>query len=147
MLKKDNDIKDLDISFVEGAISTEKDAERLKEIFTVRDTKSLNGSIEITMLVHIISNAFINSILLIMKGFVFHAYAIGRLGVEAFYQISVIEIDFDNHLKIWQEFNYTTKNKTEWDIVKRSYDRVFRYDRKKYERKQMGRPLRSPCQG
>ena len=52
--------------------------ERLKEILNIKSAVDLDGTVELAMLVHLIGNSFISAILLILKGHVFHAYAVAR---------------------------------------------------------------------
>ena len=107
--------------------------ERLKEILCVRHIKDSDGVIELTMLTNIIGNAFITAILLTMKCHVFHAYSVTRLGVEAFIQLTIIELNFGENLKVWRDFNYLKSHTDEWNRAKNDYNDVFRKKRKSYD--------------
>lgn len=108
-------------------------AERLKEIFHVKKVEEKPGPIEYYELMHLLGNAFTNSILLTSKGYIFHSLAIARLGVEAFFQISVIESNYSKNSKIWQSFNYGKKDSNEQKEVKKAYEKTFIHDRSKHD--------------
>lgn len=111
--------------------------ERLKEILNTKYVKVHDGTIELTMLVHLLGNSFVSAIMLLMKGHVFHSYAVARIGVESFFQLAIIEIDFVNNLKAWRDFNYSQKGDKNWNDYQNTFEKIFRKNRPKYDYSQI----------
>ncbi len=108
-------------------------AERLKQILHIKRVDIKPGPIEYYQLVHILGNAFINSVLILMKGYIFHSYAIVRLGLESFFQLAIIETQFSEHLNVWKNYNYSNSKSENWKDIKKSYNDIFRYKRNKHD--------------
>jgi len=109
-------------------------AERTKEITSTELIRNLPLPDPYFDLLHIQGNAFITSLLLLMKVHIFFSYAIARVGLEANINMAVIESDFNKNLKIWQNYNYTTTNNSQkFKQIKRDYIRVFQDPRKKHD--------------
>ena len=108
-------------------------AERLKEILHVKKVDNPPGPIEYYELMHLLSNAFTNAILLTSKGFIFHSFAVARLGVEAFFQLSIIESNYSENVEVWKNYNYEKGDSDKWKAAKKAYDKIFISDRSKHD--------------
>ena len=106
-------------------------AERIKHLLHV--TKFNRSIFEYFLLCHILHNSYLNAILLAMKGYIFHSYAVCRLGVESFINLAIIECHKDEHFKIWKGYNYTKRDHKDWNHIKKKYDKIFRDKRKSHD--------------
>ena len=107
-------------------------SERVKGILMIKNVKNYPAPDEFFWMINLISNAYINSILLTMKCYIFHAFAIARLGVETFLNIAIIQADFDKHYDIWKNYNKTKKDTVEFEKAKKEYNKTFRFNKQKH---------------
>jgi len=108
-------------------------AERIKEIASTELVLQLPVQQEYFDLMHIQGNSFIASIILLMKCHVFFSFAIARVGLEAAITMAIVESDYKNHLPIWQKYNYTKRNTSEFKEAQKKFTQVFRNTRKKHD--------------
>ena len=115
-------------------------AERVKEYVSSDNILlEIPGPMEYLFLTHQCGNAFITSVLTLMKAHIFFAEAVARIGLEATMQMAVIEANFDEHLDVWKRYNYFKKTKknweesSEWKEIKKKYQKVFSYERANHD--------------
>lgn len=107
--------------------------ERIKELLHIKSVKEPPGPLVYFQLVHLAGNSFTNAMLLTMKGYIFHGLAVGRLGIEAFNQMCIIEIDYENHLRVWENYNYTRSNDAKFGKYKKDFTHIFRRQRATFD--------------
>jgi len=108
-------------------------AEVLKNILQIQKVHDGPGPIEYYQLFHLLGNSFVNAVLLLSKGYIFHSYAISRIGFESFFQIAIIESNYNENLNVWQNFSYERPDSKRWKIAWRKYDKIFVKDRSKHD--------------
>lgn len=93
---------------------------------------------EYLFLSHQCGNAFIVSVLTLMKAHILFSEAVARVGLEATMQMAVIEANFEHHLEVWKRYNYFNRTKRnweespEWREINKRYKKVFSQDRAKH---------------
>jgi len=108
-------------------------AERVKEIASTEIISKMPAPQEYIDLLHIQGNAFVTSLILLMKAHIFFSYSVARVGVEATTRMATIETNFERHLKVWQKHNYAKRHSSEFRNAKRDFNRVFTDPRAKHD--------------
>lgn len=106
--------------------------ERINQLFDFGRFGSEFGA-EDAILLHIMANSFLTTFLLAAKGHIFHAYAIARVGLDAFFQLAIIHLDREENAKIWWSQNTARGGSQEERKAYRKYDTVFQKQRRRHD--------------
>lgn len=107
--------------------------EMLKDILEIKIIKEKPGPIEYYQLFHLLGNSYINAFLLITKGYIFHSYAISRIGFESFFQMAIIESDYATNIDAWRNYMYERPDSDCWKAKWKIFNKIFVKDRSKHD--------------